>query len=333
MNAKTKILEVNGVVMHYRLSGGRSVRAVDGISFSVEEGRTTGIVGESGCGKSSVAGTILRTLPDNGEIKGGKIYFKHGEIAGKSGMIDLFSLSEEEIQKIRWKGISMIFQGAMNSLNPVRRVGDQIIEIMRYKDKISKEEAQKRLERLCNIVHIDPKRMRSYPHQFSGGMKQRAVIAMALSTDPKLIIADEPTTALDLITQDRIMEEIKEIQKELKMSMIFISHDLSLVSEISDRVIVMYAGKIVESCDKRSLFREAVHPYTRGLINSCPRIRGDKGKLSGIPGEPPSLSSPPKGCRFHPRCPYAIAICREEEPEYKEMGEGHFSACWVVFDG
>ena len=324
------VLEVNNLVMYYKLFGGKRVRAVDGISFSVEEGKTTGIVGESGCGKSSIAGTILRTLPDNGEIKEGSINFRYGKIVGKNGRIDLLTLPEKDMKKIRWKGISMIFQGAMNSLNPVHRVGDQLTEIMRYKDKLSKKEAEKKLDKLCEMVHIKPGRMKDYPHQFSGGMKQRAIIAMALSTDPRLIIADEPTTALDLITQDRILDEMKEIQKKLGMSMIFISHDLSMVSEISDHVVVMYAGKIVESCNKRGLFKESLHPYTQGLIKSCPRIRGEKKKLLGIPGEPPNLASPPEGCRFHPRCPMAMGKCREREPKYREVEKGHFVACWAV---
>lgn len=323
-------LELNNVVMHYRLFGGSHVKAVDGVSFAVEEGRTLGIVGESGCGKSSIAGTILRTIPENGEIKGGSAKFRYGEVIGRSGEIDLFKLSVREMQNLRWKGISMIFQGAMNSLNPVIRVGDQIKEIMLYKDNITKDEAQERLERLCALVHIDPERMKGYPHQFSGGMKQRAIIAMALATNPKLVIADEPTTALDLITQENVMKEIKNLQDRLNMSMLFISHDLSRVSEISDSIVVMYAGKIVEMCSKKELFSNPMHPYTRGLIDSCPRLRGERKEIKGIPGEPPDLAAPPKGCRFNPRCPYAFNRCREEEPVYREASEGHKVSCWVV---
>jgi len=323
-------LELKDVVMHYRLFGGSSVRAVDGISFTVEEGKTTGIVGESGCGKSSIAGTILRTIPENGEIKGGEIRFRYGEVIGREGEIDLLSLSDREIQRLRWKGISMIFQGAMNSLNPVMKVGDQIKEIMLYKDGVTKDEAQKRLEGLCALVHIDPGRMRGYPHQFSGGMKQRAIIAMALATSPRLVIADEPTTALDLITQESVMREIKNLQNRLNMSMIFISHDLSRVSEISDSIVVMYAGKIVEMCAKTELFQNPLHPYTRGLIDSCPSLRGERKEIRGIPGEPPDLASPPRGCRFNPRCPYVVERCREEEPRLTEAHRGHRVACWVV---
>jgi peptide/nickel transport system ATP-binding protein len=319
------VLEVKDLHMYYRLFDGRSVRAVDGVSFCVDKGKTTGIVGESGCGKSSIAITILRVLPDNADILGGSILLHNGELGGRNGAIDVLRLSEEEMQKVRWKGISMIFQGAMNSLNPVYRVGDQVAEAIIFHEGVSKEKAKERVQELFRLVGIDPSRMNDYPHQYSGGMKQRAVIAMALATNPKLVIADEPTTALDLIVQDQILQEIREIQRKLGMSMIFISHDLPVAFEVSDVIAIMYAGRIMEHGDKRAIYQTPLHPYTQGLLASHPEIKGKRGKLSGIPGEPPNLIDPILGCEFANRCPFTRDICEKEKPEL--VGTSHLVAC------
>ncbi len=316
------VLSVKNLKMYYKTKLGY-VKAVDGISFDLGEGESLGIVGESGCGKTSVSMTILRLLPENAEFMGGQIIFNDG-----SGDVDLTKLPEDEMRKYRWKGISMIFQAAMNSLNPVYRVGDQIIEAMlNHFPDMSVDDARKRVAELFELVGLDPKRMDQYPHQYSGGMKQRAIIAMALSCNPRIIIADEPTTALDVIVQDKILKEMKKIQKKLNMAMIYISHDIAVIAEVSDKIAVMYAGKFVEFSDSVTIFKRPSHPYTYGLMHAFPSVVGPKTELTTIPGEPPNLLNPPKGCRFAPRCPLATEKCREEEPEYREIEPGHWVAC------
>ncbi len=299
------------------------VKAVDGINFDLDSGESLGIVGESGCGKTSISMTILRLLPDNAEFKEGQVLFDSG-----NGAVDLVSLSEEEMRKYRWRGISMIFQAAMNSLNPVYKVGDQIIEaIQNHYPDVPVDKARKKVAELFELVGLDPSRMDQYPHQYSGGMKQRAVIAMALACDPKVIIADEPTTALDVIVQDRILKEIRKIQQKLNMAMIYISHDIAVIAEVSDKIAVMYAGKFVELADSVTIFKCPMHPYTYGLMHAFPSTVGEKTELTTIPGEPPNLLNPPKGCRFSPRCPKADDLCRNVEPEYREIEKKHFVAC------
>ncbi|MCD6443331.1 MAG: ABC transporter ATP-binding protein, partial [Thermotogae bacterium] len=258
-----EILSVKDLKMYYKTKLGY-VKAVDGISFTLDEGESMGIVGESGCGKTSVSMTILRLLPENAEFMGGKVLFN---LDGKT--VDLVSLPESEMRRYRWKGISMIFQAAMNSLNPVYKVGDQIIEAMlNHNPKLSMDDAKKKVAELFELVGLDPRRMDQYPHQYSGGMKQRAIIAMALSCDPKIIIADEPTTALDVIVQDKILREMKKIQEKLNMSMIYISHDIAVIAEVSDKIAVMYAGKFVELADSITIFKKPMHPYTYGLMHA-----------------------------------------------------------------
>lgn len=304
--------------MHYTTKKGE-VKAVDDVSFSLEQGEALGLVGESGCGKTSVALTLLKLLPENARFLKGHVYFK-----GR----DLVTLPEEGMRKVRWKGISMIFQAAMNSLNPVYRVGDQIVEAMQTHMEISTEAAKKRVAELYDLVGIDPKMMERYPHEYSGGMKQRAVIAMALSCDPEVIIADEPTTALDVIVQEKILREMRQIQQELNMGMIYISHDIAVIAEVADKMGVMYAGKIVEFGNTLDLFQRPVHPYTKALMSAFPSIEGEKRKLESLPGEPPDLINPPQGCRFHPRCPYATAVCTKEIPRFEAHRDGHYAACW-----
>ena len=304
--------------MHYTTRAG-DVSAVDDVSFELKKGHALGLVGESGCGKTSVATTLLRLLPDNGVIKGGHIYL--------DGM-DLVPLKEDQMRKVRWNRISMVFQAAMNALNPVYRVGDQIIEAMENHGRVqTNQQARQEITELFELVGLEPKMLDRYPHEYSGGMRQRAVIAMALSCKPELIIADEPTTALDVIVQDNLLREMTALQKKLGMSMIYISHDIAVIAEVSDRIGVMYAGRLVEIGSSEQIFKNPQHPYTYGLMSAFPSIVGPKRELAVLPGEPPDLLHPPSGCRFHPRCPYATEICTREVPPMVEVSEDHFVAC------
>jgi peptide/nickel transport system ATP-binding protein len=312
------LLDVKNLTMHYTTKMG-DVHAVDDVSFAIEPGEAIGLVGESGCGKTSIALTLLRLLPDNAKFLGGSVLFEG---------VDIVRLPEEEMRKIRWRGISMIFQAAMNSLNPVYRVGDQIIEAIQTHFPIDYRAARRRVAELFDLVGLAPELMDRYPHEYSGGMKQRAVIAMALACAPKLVIADEPTTALDVIVQDRILRRIDEVRKELNMAMLYISHDIAVIAEVSQRIGVMYAGNLVEFADTVTIFKNPAHPYTVALMSAFPSIKGEKRKLQGLPGEPPDLLRPPSGCRFHPRCPYATAVCTESPPEYREVQPQHHVACW-----
>jgi peptide/nickel transport system ATP-binding protein len=319
----TPILSVEDLTMYYTTREG-DVSAVNDVSFSLAEGESLGLVGESGCGKTSIAICLLRILPDNAHIKGGHVWL---------GDADLVSLSDEEIRKFRWSRISMVFQAAMNSLNPVYRVGDQIIEAMQeHFGVITLEQARNRVAELFELVGIDAAMIDRYPHEFSGGMRQRAVIAMALSCNPDIIIADEPTTALDVIVQDRVLRKLEEIQRQLNMGMIYISHDIAVVAEVSDRIGVMYAGRMAEMAKAVDIFERPLHPYTYALMGAFPSIKGPKKELITLPGEPPDLLNPPPGCRFHPRCPYANEICQQEVPPFKDYGAGHHAACWYPLE-
>ena len=311
------VLSVEGLSMQYETGAG-PVRAVDGVSFSVEKGQALGLVGESGCGKTSIALSLLRLLPENARITEGRILLNGA---------DIVSLTEEEMRRMRWDSISLVFQAAMNSLNPVYRVGDQIIEALDEHVRLSRDDARERVGELFDLVGLDRSHIDNYPHEYSGGMKQRAVIAMALSCDPDIVIADEPTTALDVIVQDRILREMKRVRAELNMSMIYISHDMAVIAEVSDLVGVMYAGKIVEMGSTEDVFKTPIHPYTKALVSAFPSLSGDKQELVTLPGEPPNLQDPPAGCRFHPRCPYATDACLTEEPPSVRRGE-HFAFCW-----
>ena len=300
------------------------VKAVRGVSFSLEKGKTIGLVGESGCGKSVTALSILRLIPFPGRIVEGKVIYN-----GK----DLISLSEYEMQKIRGADIAMIFQEPMTSLNPVLTIGNQISEAISLHQNLNKKDViDKTIETLKLVGIPSPEnRIKDYPHQMSGGMRQRAMIAMALSCNPNILIADEPTTALDVTIQAQILELIQGLQKQLDMAMILITHDLGIVAETVDHVAVMYAGKIVEYTDTESIFREPMHPYTVGLLNSMPAMEGaGKGPLSTIPGAVPVLLNLPKGCTFYDRCPKADTSCTEHEPELVEVKKGHWAACYKV---
>ena len=295
------------------------VKAVDEVSLQMEKGDALGLVGESGCGKTTTVLTIMRLLPSNGRVLSGRILFDG---------VDMLDIDEERLRKeILWKRISMVFQGAMNALNPVFRVGDQITQAIRFHEDIVKESAWDRVRELFSLVGIDPDRASDYPHEFSGGMKQRAIIALALACNPDLVIADEPVTALDVIVQAQILELMRSLREKLGLSMIMITHDLSVVADVCNKAAIMYAGKIVERGDIVTVFKDPMHPYAQGLITNYPRIKGEKKKFAPISGRPPNLISPPSGCRFHPRCPYADDICRREVPETVEVERGHYLAC------
>jgi peptide/nickel transport system ATP-binding protein len=318
------ILKLDDLTMHYTTRGGE-VTAVDNVSFALAEGESMGLVGESGCGKTSVATCLLKLLPENAHIKSGHILFKD---------TDLVPLTEDQMRRYRWRNISMVFQAAMNSLNPVYKVGDQIVEAMEtHLGVFTREQSRERIAELFQLVGLDPKLMDQYPHEYSGGMRQRAVIAMALSCNPDLIIADEPTTALDVIVQDSLLREMRVLQDRLGMAMIYISHDIAVIAEVSGKIGVMYAGRLAEIAQSDDIFHRPIHPYTAALMSAFPSVTGPKRQLATLSGEPPDLLHPPTGCRFHPRCPYATEICKEQVPDFKDHGGGHYAACWHPLGG
>jgi peptide/nickel transport system ATP-binding protein len=312
------ILEVENVSIGYNTKKGY-LKAVERVSFTLEEGASLGFVGESGCGKTTIGMALMGLLPPNGSVREGRILFE-----GKNTL----EMSDEEIRRIRWRKMAMIFQAAMNALNPVQRVGNQIAEaILVHDPSIGKEEAMGQVEALFELVGIPRDRLRDYPHQYSGGMKQRAVIAMSLACHPKLIIADEPTTALDVIVQAQILGEIKDLQKEFNLSIIFISHDISIVADMCKDIGVMYAGQLVEVGPREKVFESPAHPYTKALLSSFPTVTGQKSDLIPIPGETPNLVIPPAGCRFCDRCSGPGSSCKEDTPDWVEIGPGHKTLC------
>jgi peptide/nickel transport system ATP-binding protein len=412
------MLDIKNLKVYFEILKG-VVKAVDGISFQLDRGETMGLVGESGCGKTTTAFAITRLLPYNGRVVGGEIVFNDMVLARADMAVEMMELlqrsdwlprvqalvarrenalatfqmkgveeepgeseillSEEagfmedvkdilvhaermdpdelkemlldtaksettgflaglrnrriekeiegKMSSIRWSQISMIFQSAMNAFNPVYRVGDQIAEALLTHEDISKDEAKAKVLELFDLVGLKPERISGYPHEFSGGMRQRAIIAMALALNPKLIIADEPTTALDVIMQDRILAEIRDLQKEMHMAMMIITHDISVVAEVSEKIAIMYGGKLFEQGDIVSIFENPANPYTIGLTGAFPSIKGRRKKLMSIPGSPPDLSDPPPGCVFHPRCKFAQDICKTKEPVTVEVAKNHHSYC------
>jgi len=320
------ILEVRDLKTSFLTSSGE-VHAVRGVSFQVEKGQTIGIVGESGSGKSVTSLSILKLLGSTGRIKSGSILL-HGE--------DLTKKNQKEMRQVRGSKVSMVFQDPMTSLNPLIPVGEQVGEmIWAHNKQLSKEERNKRVLELFEMVRIpEPeKRMKCFPHEFSGGMRQRVMIAMALACRPELLIADEPTTALDVSIQDQILKLMRRLQKEIGMSIMFITHDLGVVAELCSHVLVMYGGLIMEEADICDIFEDPKHPYTMGLIESIPGLHQDKHKLlKPIPGSPPDMIHPPKGCPFAPRCPYARRICLEELPPYVQLTPTRRSMCWLLQD-
>jgi len=313
------LLKVENLKMYYGTLRGY-VKAVDDVTFDVRKKEALGLAGESGCGKTSTALAILKLLPWNGKIVGGSI---------KLDGTDLVKISDRKLRKeIRWKKISMIFQGAMNALHPIYQIGQQITEAILTHENVSKSEALERASELLELVGIEAEKINRYPHELSGGMKQRVVTAMALACNPLLVIADEPTTALDVIVQAQVLKVMKDLQKKLDLSWILITHDLSLIAETCHKTAIMYAGKIVEYGDVVTIFKAPLHPYTKKLISAFPSIIGPRRELASISGFPPDLLNPPPGCRFHPRCDHAKEICKREEPLLKEgQSNGHYTAC------
>jgi oligopeptide/dipeptide ABC transporter ATP-binding protein len=317
------LVRVQDLKVQFFGSGG-TVNAVDGVSFDVDRGEIVGIVGESGSGKTMTALSILRLIPDPGRITNGRVLF---------GEHDVLQMSDDEIREFRGKDVAMIFQDPMTSLNPVLRVGFQVEEAMAAHERFTSKQARDRVVPMLQRVRIPAAadRARDYPHQFSGGMRQRAMIAMGISNEPSLLIADEPTTALDVTVQASIIELLRDLSRELGASVILITHNMALIASLCQRVIVMYAGRIVEDGPTRAIFKNPQHPYTWSLLRSIPRVdERTHEKLISIRGMPPDLSKPPPGCKFHPRCRFKVDRCMTEEPPLDEVGPGQHARCWVL---
>ena len=317
------LLVVENLRTYFTLSSG-TVKAVDGVSFELHDGEALGIAGESGCGKTTTALSLVRLLPANAKVVGGSVKFFG---------IDLATKSENALRRYRWREISVIFQGAMNALNPVRRVGDQVAEPIIERLGVPKAEANRRARELLELVGIARNRAADYPHQLSGGMRQRAMIAMALACDPAIVIGDEPTTALDVMVQAQILELLERLRAQLGLSLILITHDLSVIAETCDRVLVMYAGRVAEEGPVGTLFSGPRHPYTQMLLAAIPNLASDRRLLGTIPGSPPDLRTPPPGCRFHPRCPLVMDVCREIVPDEVRYADGVRVACHLYPPG
>ena len=313
------ILRVESLNLFYATRKG-TVRAVDDVSFDLSRGRTIALVGESGCGKSSLAKAIIRLLPRNIDAYNGKIIMEEQ---------DTMELNERSYREaVRWKKISMVFQGALNSLNPVLQVGYQVAEPLIIHEKMEKKEALGKALDMLKLLRIPLSFIERYPFELSGGMKQRTVIAMALISNPQIVILDEPTSALDVITQANILNLLKRLKSEMSLSFIYITHDIAVSSELADSVAVMYAGEIAEIADANEFYEKPAHPYSQLLMASVPTLRTDK-DLVFIPGAPPSLIDPPDGCRFHPRCPHRMDVCMKESPLRTDLGHGHYVRCWL----
>jgi peptide/nickel transport system ATP-binding protein len=304
------LVEVTDLTVDY-LTEAADVRAVDHVSFSVGAGEFLGIVGESGCGKTTLLFGVAQLLSPPGAVVGGQVIFRGS---------DMVRLSADELRNLRWRDYSVVMQSAMNALNPVKNIGAQFKDALQAHGSASAEEIRNRSSEVLALVGIDPTHLKSYPHQLSGGMRQRAMIAMALLFTPQLVIMDEPTSALDVVAQRSLMTKIKDLQRQLGFAVIFVTHDMSVVSRYSDRVLVMYAGQVAESARTDALFERPLHPYTRGLMNAFPSVRGPRQALAGIPGAPPDLARPPTGCRFHPRCPDVMPVCLSREPPLFRVG-------------
>jgi peptide/nickel transport system ATP-binding protein len=320
------LLELRGLAVDYG-----SLRAVNGVDLEIRAGEIVGLAGESGSGKSTVANAAMQILRPPAHVTAGSVLFRGEDLVGKSA---------EELRRFRWRNVSMVFQSAMNALNPVTRVGDQFVDMMRAHQRISARLALAQAGELLELVGIDRRRVNAYAHELSGGMRQRVIIAMALALQPELVILDEPTTALDVVVQREILQQVQDLQREFQFAVLLITHDVSLLLEIADRIAIMYAGEIVESAPAERLASNPLHPYTRGLLQSFPPLSGPRVRLTGIGGSPPDLREPPPGCRFHPRCPE----CRPERlglyvrqtterPLLREVEPAHEVACHLVEEG
>lgn len=314
---KEIILSVKNLSVEYAADRG-AVHAVSGVSFDIHKGEFFGLAGESGCGKSTIAYSIMRLLKGSAEIAGGEISFR-----GKN----ILEFGKEDLRLFRWEKSSMVLQSAMNNLNPVVTIGSQLMDAVLAHEAVSREEAIKRAGKLLTLVNIDERRLKAYPHELSGGMRQRVVIAMALALKPDLVIFDEPTTALDVVVQYNIIRRIIQLKEEMGFAILFITHDLPLMLQMCDRIAVMYAGKMVEAAPVEELLKQPAHPYTQGLLNSFPSLLGEKRKLRGIEGSVPDLITPPPGCLFAPRCFARQEDCERELPLFEKIGFGHYCAC------
>lgn len=316
------LLEVTNLSTDFVSENSPPAHALADVSFTLREGEVLGVVGESGCGKTTLMLSLMRLLPANGRITNGIIQFQNR---------DLLDLTEEEMAGVRWKNIAMIFQGAMNALNPVRTVGDQIAEaIILHNSLLDPKMVAERVGELLNLVGIAPERQDQYPHQYSGGMRQRAMIAMALACNPQVIIADEPTTALDVMIQAQILELLNRLKDKLGLAILFVTHDLGVVAEMCDTVLVMYGGVTAEYADVDTIFNKPQHPYTQELLRAFPDLSRPGEKLTSIPGYPPRLNALPPGCRFAPRCPAVFGRCHTEEPKLHQHARGHFASCHLL---
>ncbi|RLC76530.1 MAG: ABC transporter ATP-binding protein [Chloroflexi bacterium] len=314
------LLQVKDLTVEYHTDAG-IFRAVEHLNFRLEQGKSLGLVGESGCGKTTAVLAMMRLLPEAGRIVGGE---------ARLDGTDLLRLSPTEMREYRWHKISMVFQGAMNALNPVRTVGSQIEEPLLLHETTPRNRAKEEVARLLDLVGVSPSRANQYPHQFSGGMRQRAMIAMALACRPRVVITDEPTTALDVMIQAQILDLLQELQAELNLSIIMVTHDLGVVAELCDDVLVMYGGRMAECADADTIFNQPAHPYTRRLLLAFPDINDPRAELASIPGFPPPLDNLPPGCRFEPRCDAATAACAHEIPVDVEVAPGHRASCLLA---
>jgi len=326
---KTKVLEIKNLCVDYGL-GRNAVHAVLDVTLTLNRGEVLGLAGESGSGKSTLAYGLTRLLAPPGVVAGGEvIYHEPGGAA-----VDVLRLSPAELRKFRWAETSIVFQGAMNSLNPVHKVSTQLTDVIQaHEPKMSRQARMDRARELLRMVGISEDRLDAYPHQLSGGMRQRVMIGMALALDPKIVIMDEPTTALDVVMQRQILKQLIELRDRFDFSVLFITHDLSLLVEFSDRIAIMYGGRIVEEAQASVLYRDALHPYSHGLLHSFPALRGPRRELTGIAGSPPDLRNMPGGCSFHPRCPKAFAPCGTDVPALgvprDQLGASRTVACWL----
>ncbi len=316
-------LKVEDLWVTYLAERGK-VKAVRGVSFTLRQGETLAFIGESGCGKTTLGLSLIRLLPSTAAVEQGQILYRRGV-----EVVDVLDLNEDELRKFRWRDCAMIFQGAQNAFNPVLSIWAQVLDTAKAHSISNKKEIRQRMEELFRLVQLEPERvLKAYPHQLSGGMRQRVLIALGLLLHPPLVILDEPTTALDILTQRSVIDVLRDLKSKMDFSLILISHDLSLAAELADRVATMYAGKLVEVASVWDAYYTPYHPYTAGLIHAVPTLAGEREELISIPGSPPDLIDPPSGCAFHPRCPYATKKCRREEPTLITPSPEHQVACW-----